>query len=326
MKLGVLTCMFGDRSLEETLKYLAPLGVQMVEIGSGGVLGKSHCNPAELLASPTKLQNFKDTLEKYNIGISGFSCHENLVHPNKALADQFYTDFKETVLLAEKLGVECVMNFSGCPGDGPNAIYPNWVVQPWPDDFSKLLKWQWDEVLIPFWKEAGKFASEHGVKICIEQHPGFCVYNPETMLKLRNAVGDVIGCNFDPSNLFWQDIDIPTAIRELGPAIYHFHAKDSIVQMFNVRKNGRLDAKNYSDEANRSWLFRTVGYAHDTLVWKDIMSTLVSVGYDHVISIEHEDTLMTANEGLEKAIDFLKSVMIFEKASGLWWANVDLRD
>ena len=326
MKLGVLTCMFGDKSLEDTLKYLAPLGVQMVELGSGGVVGKAHCNPEELLASPQKLTEFKDTLKRYNIEISGLSCHENLLHPNKGLADKFYTDLKETILLAEKLGIKCVMNFAGCPGDGPNATYPNWVVQPWPDDFEKLLHWQWEDVVIPFWTKAANYAEDHGVKICIEQHPGFVVYNPETMLKLRNACGNAIGCNFDPSNLFWQDIDIPTAIRELGDCIYHFHGKDSAVLLQNVRKNGRLDAKNYSNEKDRSWLFRTIGYAHDAQVWKDIMSELVRVGYDHVISIEHEDTLMTATEGLEKAIEFLKTVMIFEKSTGLWWANAELRD
>jgi len=151
-------------------------------------------------------------------------------------------------------------------------------------------------------------------------HPGFCVYNPETLLKLRNAVGDIIGANFDPSHLFWQGIDPVAAIRKLGPAIYHFHAKDTKIDELNTATNGVLDTKHYSDEINRSWIFRTVGYGHGYQVWKDIVSNLKMVGYDDVLSIEHEDSLMSVNEGLRKAIDFLKEVMIFEKTSGMWWA------
>jgi sugar phosphate isomerase/epimerase len=325
MKLGVLTCLFGDRSLADTLALVVPKGIQAVELGTGGVVGKAHCDPDILLADKKKLQEFLDTFKPYDIEISALSCHENMVHPNKELADEFYRQFKQTILLAEKIGVSRVVNFSGCPGE-PGGKYPNWVIQPWPDDFEKLYKWQWDEVLIPFWKEAAAFAKDHGVKICLEPHPGFAVYNPETLLKLRAAAGDTIGCNFDPSNMVWQNIDIPTAVRELGDAIYHFHAKDSVEVFHNIAKNGRLDAKNYSERQNRSWLFRTVGYGHSEAYWKEIISALNLAGYDFVISIEHEDTFMTQTEGLDKAIAFLKNVMIFEKAGGLWWANVDLRE
>jgi sugar phosphate isomerase/epimerase len=316
--------MFGDRSLADTLALLSKKGIKAVELGSGGVVGTAHCNPDALLSEAKKLQEFKDTFKPYDIEISALSCHENMVHPNKDLANEFYRHFKQSVRLAEKLGVTRVNEFSGCPGE-PGGKYPNWVVQPWPDDFEKLYNWQWNDVLIPFWKEAAAFAKDHGVRVCLEPHPGFSVYNPETLLRLRKVVGDTIGCNFDPSNMVWQNIDIPTAIRELGPAIYHFHAKDSVELFHNIAKNGRLDAKNYAEKPNRSWLFRTVGYGHDEFYWKRIMSELVSVGYDDVISIEHEDTFMTQEEGLDKAISFLKNVMIFEKAGGLWWANVDHR-
>ena len=119
----------------------------------------------------------------------------------------------------------------------------------------------------------------------------------------------------------WQGINPSAAIRKLGKSIYHVHAKDSSEDMANILVNGRLDPKPYTDETHRAWIFRVLGYGHDTLVWKDMMSDLVMQGYDDVISIEHEDTLMTATEGFEKAVEFLKSVMIFEKSTGLWWAN-----
>ncbi len=321
MKLGVLTVMFGDRGLEAALQYLSTLGVQAVELGCGGYVGNAHANPKELLSSPSKISALKDLVNKYEMEISALSVHGNVVHPDKDLAASFDEQFHETILLAEQLGVGRVVNFSGCPGDSPNSRYPNWIIHPWPDDFLKVYDYQWGKVLIPYWEKTGSFARDHGVKVCLEMHPGFCVYNPYSLLKLRSAVGDVIGCNFDPSHLFWQGINPVAAIRLLGKAIYHVHAKDSSEDIANIRINGRLDPKPYTDEINRSWFFRVLGYGHDALVWKNMISNLIMAGYDDVLSIEHEDSLMTAKEGFEKAVTFLKSVMVFEKATCLWWAN-----
>lgn len=321
MKLGVFTVLLAQRSLEDALKYLSESGVQAVEIGTGGYPGNAHADPDELLADPSKISAFKDLMKKYNMEISALSCHGNAVHPQKEIAAKFHSAFEKTVLLAEKLGINRVITFSGCPGDSKDSKYPNWVTCPWPEDFLSILDYQWNEVLIPYWEKASKFAADHGVtKICFEMHPGFCVYNPESLLKLRAAVGESIGANFDPSHLFWQGIDPVAAIKKLGSAIYHFHAKDTKVDEANTKVNGVLDTKHYSDELNRSWIFRTVGYGHDYQVWKDIVSTLKMVGYDDVLSIEHEDSLMSVNEGLQKAISFLKEVLTFEKTSGMWWA------
>lgn len=321
MKLGVFTVVLGGQSLEEALKYLSELGVQAVELGCGGFPGTAHVKPDELLADSNKVQALKDLVAKYNMEISALSCHGNPVHPNKEIADAFHADFEKAVLLAEKLGLDRVITFSGCPGDGPNATYPNWVTCPWPDDFLKILDYQWNEVLIPYWEKAVKFANDHGVtRIALEMHPGFCVYNPETLLKLRAAVGDTIGANYDPSHLFWQGIDPVASIRRLGPAIHHFHAKDTRVDAINTAVNGVLDTKHYSDEINRSWIFRSVGYGHTHQVWKDIVSNLRMVGYDDVLSIEHEDSLMSGNEGLKKAIAFLKEVLVFEDKGEMFWA------
>lgn len=321
MKLGVFAVLLGDKSLEEALKYLSESGVQMAEIGTGGYPGIAHANPDELLNDESKLQQFKDLFVKYNIEISALSCHGNPVHPQKEIAEKFHQDFVKTVLLAEKLGLKQINTFSGCPGDSENSKYPNWVTCPWPEDFTKILDYQWNEVLIPYWKKAVKFAKEHGVnKIALEMHPGFCVYNPETVLRLREAVGEEIGANFDPSHLFWQGIDPVAAIKKLNKAIFHFHAKDTKIDKYNTAVNGVLDTKHYGDEINRSWIFRSIGYGTDYAVWKDIMSALRMVGYDYAISIEHEDSLMSVNEGLQKAIKFLQEVLVFEDNKGMWWA------
>lgn len=322
MKLSVFAVLLADKSLDEACKYLANSGVQAVEIGCGGFPGKAHCNPEELLKDDKKIAEFKNTIEKHGLEIAALSTHGNAVHPDPAVAKVFHDDFVNTVLLAEKLGIDRVITFSGCPGGSPEDKTPNWVTCPWPDDFSHIVEYQWNEVLVPYWKKMTAFAAEHGIKkIAFEMHPGFCVYNPETLMKLRNLVGsDLIGANFDPSHLFWQGIDPVYAIRYLGKAIYFFHAKDTKIDEINTKTHGVLDTKHYGDEIHRSWIFRSVGYGHDYQVWKDMMSALRMVGYDDAISIEHEDSLMTPNEGLQKAIAFLKEVLMYEDKGAMWWA------
>ena len=155
--------------------------------------------------------------------------------------------------------------------------------------------------------------------IAFEMHPGFCVYNPATCLRLREAVGPILGANFDPSHLIWQGIDPVEALKALKGAVYHFHAKDTIIDKHNAGINGVLDTKNLGLVAERSWVFRTIGYGNDTKLWKDMMSTLQLIGYDRSVSIEHEDALMSVQQGLEKAIAFLKDVMITEQPTAAWW-------
>jgi len=321
MKLGVMTPVLYSMSLEEALKYLSSLGVQTVEIGTGGYPMKTHLNPKDYFENPDKVNELKGLLAKYNLEISALSCHGNPVHPIKETAQEFHNDFIDTLKMAQLLGVDTVISFSGCPGDSETSQNPNWVTCAWPNEFGEILEWQWNEVLIPYWKSAAAEAKKYGVaKIALEMHPGFCVYNPETLLKLRDAVGgDIIGANFDPSHLFWQGIKPVEAIKYLGKAIHHFHAKDTKIDSANCAINGVLDTKSYVDLPRRSWLFRTVGYGNDAAVWNDIFSALKVVGYDGAISIEHEDALMSPTEGLEKAIAFLKNTIIFQQAEAAWW-------
>ena len=321
MKLSVLTVPLYDRSLEEALAYLHGLGVQAVELGCGGCPGKTHLDPEVYLNNPEKIAELKELLKKYDMEISALSAHGNGVHPNPEIAAAYTRDFENAVLLAEQLGVETVITFSGCPGDSPTSQYPHWVVCPWPEDFLTILDYQWNEVLIPYWKKEVEFVRAHGVKhVAFEMHPGFCVYNPETCLRLREAVGPELGANFDPSHLIWQGMDPVAAIKELKGAIYHFHAKDTRIDKYNTAKNGVLDTKHYGQIADRSWVFRTVGYGNDTQYWKEMVTALKTNGYDGVLSIEHEDSMMSIQEGLEKAVAVLKEVLIFENAGEMWWA------
>jgi sugar phosphate isomerase/epimerase len=321
MKIGIFTVLFGDRPFEEVLDFVAEAGCQAVEIGCGGYPGTAHCDARKMLKSQTAQKAFLKAVASRGLVISALSVHGNPLHPQTKLAKQFHDDWREAVQLAAALKVERVIAFSGCPGDSDRAKFPNWVTCAWPPDYPEILKWQWEQKLIPYWKQEAAFAKKHGIKkICFEMHPGFSVHNPEALLRLRDAVGDSIGANFDPSHLFWQGIDPVAAIRYLGNAIYHFHAKDVKIDPYNTARNGVLDTKPYTDEANRSWVFRTIGWGHDALAWKDMVSALRLVGYDWALSIEHEDSLMSFGEGFRRAVAFLKDCTIQEPPPKVFWA------
>lgn len=327
MKIGSLSAAWSDQPLEEVLDFFAGAGLQAIELGAGAYPGNAHCNAEELLANPKLQKHLLKQVADRGLEISALSIHGNPLHPSKKIATAHHLAFENAVKLAAKLGIKCVNGFSGLPGGCATDKVPNWVVAPWPEDHLQALEYQWG-VAAEYWKKQVKLLEKNDVCFCIEMHPNFLVYNPETLVKLRDVAGsDRICANFDPSHLFWQGIDASAAIRWLGEKgqgarsfFQHCHAKDSLVYDWNARVNGVLDTKSYGDELNRAWIFRTVGYGHDDAVWKDIISTLRMVGYDGVLSIEHEDSLMSSNEGFLKAIAFLKDAVIFESPTAMTWA------
>jgi sugar phosphate isomerase/epimerase len=254
--------------------------------------------------------------------ISALSQHGNPLHPDTAIAQAHHDTWRKTLELAQRLEVATVVAFSGCPGDHPDARRPNWVTCPWPPDFTEALEWQWAERVVPYWTAEAEHARAAGVTVGFEMHPGMVVYNPETFMRLREAVGEVVGCNFDPSHLFWQGIDVVEAAKEIARAgaLVHVHAKDTALDPANVRRNGVLDAKPYERILERSWSFRTVGYGHGEDLWRRLLSTLSALGYDGAISIEHEDGLMSMDEGLAKAVRLLDREILSQKPAAMHWA------
>ena len=318
MRVGVFTPLLSQLSLEDVLQKLKSNNIDTVELGTGNYPGDAHCK-LSMVADGSELQSFRKTLADHGFSISALSCHGNPLHPDRERAKHDQEVSRKTIELAQKLSVPMVIDFSGCPGDSPAAKQPNWVTCPWPPEYLDVLKWQWDEVVAPYWKKHGAFAAERGVKIAIEMHPGFVVYNPETMLRLRSIAGPAVGCNYDPSHMFWQGIDPIAAVRVLGDAIFHVHAKDTQIYTANLPRTGVLDTKSYTDERNRAWIFRTCGYGHGAEWWREFVSTLRMFGYDYVLSIEHEDSLLSPEEGLTKAAAFLNQIVIQEAPAAAWW-------
>jgi DNA-(apurinic or apyrimidinic site) lyase len=323
MDVGVLTVPLGDQPLDDGLAYLSDLGVGAVELGCGGHPGEDHLPRTEYLDDEDAQRELRDQLAEHDLWISALATHNNPLHPDRERAERADRELREAVRLADQLDVDAVTCFSGLPAGGPEDSVPNWITAPWPSEHAEARRYQWEDVAVPYWSDLAEHAAEYGVDLAIEMHPNMLVYEPHGMVRLREATNERVGANFDPSHLYWQGIDVLAAIRKLGQrdAIHHFHAKDTRVYDAVAQTKGVLDAQSYTDEAERSWLFRTIGYGHGEAHWKDVVSTLRMVGYDGALSIEHEDSLTSAREGLEKAVDMLQRA-VFETSPGeAYWAE-----
>jgi sugar phosphate isomerase/epimerase len=321
VKLGVFTVLFANKSFEEMLNHVRSSGLDAVEIGTGCYPGNSHCPLDELLEDEEKRNQYLEAVTSRGLTISAFSCHGNPLTPNQSFAEESDITLRKTIQLASLLGVSVVNAFSGTPGDSEEAKQPIWPVVPWPLEYADVLTWQWEKKLIPYWKEIGEFAKQLNVKIGLELHGGFLVHTPYTLLKLREATCDAIGANLDPSHMWWQGINPVAAIKILGKAgaIHHFHAKDTYIDQDNVNMYGLTDMQPYGNVQTRAWTFRSVGCGHSMQEWSDMISALRTYGYDYVISIEHEDPLMSIDEGFTRAVKNLNEVMIRETPGTMWW-------
>jgi sugar phosphate isomerase/epimerase len=310
--IGVFDPVYDKLSLDEMLDVMSGLGLEAVEIGTGGYPHNPHCPLDDLIADPAKAKAWRKKFEDKGIRVATLSCHGNAVHPDAKHAAKDADTFKKTVQLAEILDVKVIVGFSGCPGGTPLDTQPNWITYRWPPEYGEMLDWQWKEKVIPYWKEATKFARDHGVhRIALEMHPNFVVYNPRTLMKLREAVGEEIGANCDLSHLFWQGCDPVEVIHFLGKhgAIYHAHMKDTVMFSDNVAKYGVLNfASDLAGLPEASETFRAVGYGHGAGLWKSILKAYMDIGYEGILSIENEDPILPGPVGVERAVYVLKNV------------------
>jgi sugar phosphate isomerase/epimerase len=310
--IGVFDTVYDHLSIDQMLDKVSALGLEAMEIGTGGYNSTSHCPIDELIADRSKAKAWIKKFEDRGIRIATLSCHGNPIHPDPKHAQKDIESFRKTVLLAEMLDIKVIVGFSGCPGGTPTDTMPNWACYRWPSEFARMLDWQWKEKVIPYWKEAAKLARDHGVKrIALEMHPNFVVYNPRTLMMLREAVGEEIGANCDLSHLFWQGCDAVEVIHFLAKqgALYHAHMKDTSFYPENVNKYGVLNfAFDKNDLETASENFRAVGYGHGATLWKSIIKAYMDVGFEGILSIENEDPILPGEVGVERAAYVLKNV------------------
>jgi sugar phosphate isomerase/epimerase len=303
MDLCLYTDSVSDLSFEGALDLAAAIGCGSIEIAAGGQSSAPHLRLGELLGDKRARIAFADAFATRGLRIAALNCSAWPLHP--VLGPAHEAIIADTIRLAGELGVETVVSMSGTPGDGPGASTVDWVFYPWPTDAMALLARQW-EVAITFWQEMATHAAANGVRrIAFELHPLHLVFNVPTLLRMREAVGPVIGANMDPSHLFWQQMDPLAVIAALGPAIQHVHLKDTGLQADRVALAGVLDTTPFDDARDRAWTFRTVGRVHDRTWWTSFISALRSVGYDGPLSIENEDPYQPAVEGVEEAAAFI---------------------
>lgn len=309
MKIGMITDSLGHLSFKDMLQAAAKLELQTVEFACGNWSSAPHMNLPLMLESVKARAEFKAAVKDHGLEISALNCSGNQLHPGPTgpKHDQVVHD---TIKLAKLLEVERVVMMSGLPG-GPDDANPNWIITDWPPECLDILDYQWNEKIIPYWKDLVKFANNQGVyKLCLELHGHQAVYNVNTLFMLREAVGETVGANYDPSHPMWMNADPLQAVRVLGKSIYHVHAKDTRVEPYPTAIDGTLEARAPTRIAERSWNYITLGYGHSAHWWKNFCTELKLAGYDDVLSIEHEDMMMSPMEGMEKSVKLLREVAI----------------
>ncbi len=307
MKLGMITDSVGQLPFDAMLAFAEKVGLDSLEFACGNWSSAPHLDRHVLLQDAGMRRDFLARLAGHGLSISALNCSGNPLHPGEE-GQAHDTVTRETIALAGLLGVDRVVMMSGCPG-APGDSYPNWITVCWPPETQRILQWQWDEVLIPYWRDLAAYARANGVaRLCLELHGQQNVYNVPTLLRLREAVGDVVGANFDPSHLMWMGADPLAAIRALGPAIYHVHAKDTRIDPAAVALHSRLETIPSQNWQQRSWNYVTLGYGNGEAWWAEFTAALAAVGYDDVLSIEHEDFMMSPEEGVEKTVALLNRV------------------
>jgi sugar phosphate isomerase/epimerase len=308
MKIGMITDSLGELSFDDLLGTAAELGIEQLEFAAGNWSRAPHLALDRMLDSAPAREEFMVRLRDHGLSISALNCSGNPLHPGEAGARHREVT-RKTIALASLLGVERVVMMSGCPG-GPGDANANWVTTSWPPETQAILRYQWEEVLIPYWQDLVAYSRGLAVrKLCLELHGHQNVYSVGTFFRLRDAVGETVGVNFDPSHLMWMGADPLVAIAALGSAIYHVHAKDTRLEPQALALGGRIEIRPAEDFAHRSWNYVTLGRGSDEGWWRQFCQRLAAIGYDDVLSIEHEDLALPPIDGVKQSVALLRSVI-----------------
>jgi sugar phosphate isomerase/epimerase len=307
MKLGFVSDSLGSIPFANMLDHAVRMGVQGVEVNTGGWSTAPHFNLTEMKRSVEARRAFLAAFADRGLEVIALNANGNPLHPtDRAQGDCL----RDTIRLAGEMGIRTVCTMSGLPAGQDGDLTPNWVVSSWPPETQEILRYQWEERLPPFWTEIVALATSCGVeRIALELHGNQCVYNVPSLLKLRQMVGPVIGANLDPSHLFWMGADPLMAAETLGEAVYHVHAKDTFLNAPKQAVTGLLENGSLMDIRNRSWSYITLGFGHGEEWWRQFCYRLKMGSYDGWLSVEHEDVMLNSLEGLEKSVALLQGVV-----------------
>ncbi|MCD8919912.1 sugar phosphate isomerase/epimerase family protein [Staphylococcus gallinarum] len=312
MKLSYVTDSLAHLSLEEVLTYITKQDVYHIELATGGWSPAPHVNLQQLLNDEQSFTEFKQLLERYQVDVVALNCSGNPLAPGE-LGKEHRKVTTDTFKLAEKLGVKKIVMMSGLPAASPKDTMPNWITTTvsWPPELKDALDYQWNDVAIPYWKKLVEVAKSHGIeKIALENFSAQLVYNPETLLHLRNAVDPIIGMNLDPSHLLWMGADPIQCARRLEGAIHHVHGKDVRIEDGVADVTTLLETREIDDVKYRAWNYVAVGYGQDLQWWKTFFSVVRMVGYEGFVSLEMEDLTMSPEAGVDASIAALKQVLV----------------
>lgn len=311
MKLSFCTDGLGHLPFERMLDKLCEMGVLGVEMTGGGWSSAPHLRTDELLRDAGKRQALLSALDSRGMEIAALNVSGNPLGLGD-LGARHRDDTEKTIRLAGLLGVRKIVMMSGLPPASPGDRIPNWTTYTvrWPATLKDCLDYQWNEVAIPYWHKLVLRAKECGVeKFALENFSSMLVWNPETLFRLRAAVGPMVGLNLDPSHLIWMDADPIASARALGEAIHHVHGKDVRLERGLVEANGVLETKPVEDTAHRGWNYAAVGCGRDLQWWKEFFSVVRMMGYNDWVSLEMEDPTMSAEAGVKTSIDALKQTI-----------------
>ncbi|MCB8882439.1 sugar phosphate isomerase/epimerase [Acidisoma cellulosilytica] len=311
MKIGVVSDSLGHLPFEEMLDSAASLGIEGVEINAANWTAAPHLDLPGVLASAEKQRQFTRAFAARGLDLIALNANGNQLHPTEG--ERQSAALHDTIRLAGALGVDTVVLMSGLPAGGPDDRTPNWIISSWPPETQTILKWQWEEKLLPYWRKLASFAETQGVKkLCVEIHGNQLVYNVPALLRLRQEIGPIVGANLDPSHLMWMGADPLAAVDALGEAILHCHAKDTYLNKPRQAVTSLLENGSLTDIAARSWSYITLGFGHPEGWWRDFCYRLRLAGYDGWLSIEHEDVILSRIEGLRRSVDLLRSAAPIE--------------
>lgn len=289
MKLGLMSAALPNLSLAELADWASGNGFEMLELACWPVskaerryAGVTHIDVTDL--TPAKAKDILGLMEKHQLQISSLGYYPNPLHPDASHRTMVIDHLKKVVIAAGMLNVPIVGTFVG--RDKNKTIEDNFI------DFEKV------------WPPIVKFAAEHGVKIAIENCPMIfsndewpggnnLAATPSIWRRMWEIIPDAnFGLNLDPSHLIWQMIDYVRVIYEFGPRIFHVHAKDLRIDREQLYQRGVLSL-------GMGWEIPRLPGLGD-VNWAQFISALYGVGYDYVISIEHEDRAFEKTEELVK--------------------------